>query len=169
MNKIAQNSFDKSLQANIYCAPKCIKSKKNKMNPITPIEKQHGRYLPWAVGSAAFLGLAGTLWAHSSLPNKEAVDVLYEYDGLAGQNNQDPRSRFSNHGLVFWESHIYDPSYGVKLGGAAFTREQALFLWSKHVIAGFCNTRVPVLQIQGEEYLRCRIYTKESLELVVEE
>lgn len=104
-----------------------------------------------------------------SLPNKEAVDVLYEYDGLAGQNNQDPRSRFSNHGLVFWEGHIYDPSYGVKLGGAAFTREQALFLWSKHVIAGFCNTRVPVLQIQGEEHLRCRIYTKESLELVVEE
>ena len=31
------------------------------------IEKHHGRYLPWAAGSAAFLGLAGTLWALSEV------------------------------------------------------------------------------------------------------
>ena len=37
------------------------------MKPITPIEKQHGRYLPWAAGSAAFIGLAGTLWALSEV------------------------------------------------------------------------------------------------------
>ena len=37
------------------------------MKPTTPIEKQHGRYLPWAAGSAAFIGLAGTLWALSEV------------------------------------------------------------------------------------------------------
>ena len=37
------------------------------MKTTTPIKKHHGRYLPWAVGSAAFLGLAGTLWALSEV------------------------------------------------------------------------------------------------------
>ena len=37
------------------------------MKTTTPIEKQHGRYLPWAAGSAAFLGFAGTLWALSEV------------------------------------------------------------------------------------------------------
>ena len=31
------------------------------MKASTPIEKHHGRYLPWAAGCVAFLGLAGTL------------------------------------------------------------------------------------------------------------
>ena len=39
--------------------------KTRKMKTSTSIEKHHGRYLPWAAGSAAFLGLAGTLWALS--------------------------------------------------------------------------------------------------------
>ena len=37
------------------------------MKVSAPIEKHHGRYLPWAAGSAAFLGLAGTLWALSDV------------------------------------------------------------------------------------------------------
>ena len=37
------------------------------MKASTPIKKHHGRYLLWAVGSAAFLGLAGTLWALSEV------------------------------------------------------------------------------------------------------
>ncbi len=37
------------------------------MKPITPVEKHRGRYLPWAAGSAAFIGLAGTLWALSEV------------------------------------------------------------------------------------------------------
>ena len=37
------------------------------MKTTTPIEKHHGRYLPWAAGSAAFIGLAGTLWALSEV------------------------------------------------------------------------------------------------------
>ena len=37
------------------------------MKPITSIERHHGRYLPWAAGSAAFIGLAGTLWALSEV------------------------------------------------------------------------------------------------------
>ena len=46
------------------------------MKTSTPIEKHHGRYLPWAVGSAAFLGLAGTLWALS-----EALENDTDGDG----------------------------------------------------------------------------------------
>ena len=37
------------------------------MKTSTPIKKHHGRYLPWAAGSAAFLGLAGTLFALSEV------------------------------------------------------------------------------------------------------
>ena len=37
------------------------------MKVSAPIEKHHGRYLPWAAGSAAFLGLVGTLWAISEV------------------------------------------------------------------------------------------------------
>ncbi len=37
------------------------------MKSITPVEKHRGRYLPWAAGSAAFIGLAGTLWALSEV------------------------------------------------------------------------------------------------------
>ena len=37
------------------------------MKPTTPIKKHHGRYLPWAAGRAAFIGLAGTLWALSEV------------------------------------------------------------------------------------------------------
>ncbi|MBR5622032.1 MAG: hypothetical protein IKW49_02475 [Opitutales bacterium] len=37
------------------------------MKTTTPIEKHRGRYLPWAAGSVAFLGLAGTLWALSEV------------------------------------------------------------------------------------------------------
>jgi hypothetical protein len=37
------------------------------MKTTTPIKKHHGRYLPWAAGSAAFLGFAGTLWALSEV------------------------------------------------------------------------------------------------------
>ena len=46
------------------------------MKTSTPIEKHHGRYLPWAAGSAAFLGLAGTLWALS-----EALENDSDGDG----------------------------------------------------------------------------------------
>ena len=37
------------------------------MKASTPIKKHHGRYLPWAAGSAAFLGLVGTLFALSEV------------------------------------------------------------------------------------------------------
>ena len=37
------------------------------MKKTTLTKKHHGRYLPWAVGSAAFLGLTGTLWALSEV------------------------------------------------------------------------------------------------------
>ncbi len=37
------------------------------MKSITPIEKHHGRYFPWVAGSAACLGLAGTLRAFSEV------------------------------------------------------------------------------------------------------
>ena len=37
------------------------------MKASTPIEKHHGRYLPWAAGSTAFIGLAGTLFALSEV------------------------------------------------------------------------------------------------------
>ena len=37
------------------------------MKASTPIKEHHGRYSPWAAGSAAFLGLAGTLFALSEV------------------------------------------------------------------------------------------------------
>ena len=48
------------------------------MKASTPIKKHHGRYLPWAAGSAAFLGLAGTLFALS-----EVLESDSDGDGIA--------------------------------------------------------------------------------------
>ena len=65
------------------------------MKTSTPIEKHHGRYLPWAAGSAAFLGLAGTLWALSeALENDSDGDGIADYLEFAdGTDPLDPKKR----------------------------------------------------------------------------
>ena len=68
------------------------------MKPITPIEKQHGRYLPWAAGSAAFIGLAGTLWALSEVLENDtdgdgwsdAEEIVAGTDPADGTDPLDP-------------------------------------------------------------------------------
>ena len=58
------------------------------MKTTTPIEKHHGRYLPWAVGSAAFLGLAGTLWALSEvLENDSDGDGWTDAEEIVAETN----------------------------------------------------------------------------------
>lgn len=37
---------------------------------------------------------------------------IAEGDGVSGQGNSDPRSEFSDHGFVEYNSRVYDPSYG---------------------------------------------------------
>ena len=70
------------------------------MKVSAPIEKHHGRYLPWAAGSAAFLGLAGTLWALS-----EALENDTDGDGwtdaeeiIAGTNPADETDPWDSDG-----------------------------------------------------------------------
>ena len=62
------------------------------MKASTPIEKHRGRYLPWAAGSAAFLGLAGTLWALSeALENDTDGDGIADYlEFIEGTDPLDP-------------------------------------------------------------------------------
>lgn len=39
-------------------------------------------------------------------------DRYVDQDGIAGQGNPDPISRFENHAVVVLGAMIYDPSYG---------------------------------------------------------
>ena len=58
------------------------------MKASTPIKKHHGRYLLWAVGSAAFLGLAGTLWALSEvLENDSDGDGWTDAEEIVAETN----------------------------------------------------------------------------------
>ena len=70
------------------------------MKPITPIEKHHGRYLPWAAGSAAFIGLAGTLWALSEvLENDSDGDGWTDTEEIvAGTNPADETDPWDSDG-----------------------------------------------------------------------
>ncbi|MBR5621651.1 MAG: hypothetical protein IKW49_00500 [Opitutales bacterium] len=70
------------------------------MKASTPIKKHHGRYLPWAAGSAAFLGLVGTLWAIS-----EVLESDTDGDGwtdaeeiIAGTNPSDETDPWDSDG-----------------------------------------------------------------------
>ena len=70
------------------------------MKTSTPIKKHHGRYLPWAAGSAAFLGLAGTLFALS-----EVLESDTDGDGwtdaeeiIAGTNPSDETDPWDSDG-----------------------------------------------------------------------
>ena len=70
------------------------------MKASTPIKKHHGRYSPWAAGSAAFLGPAGTLWAIS-----EVLETDTDGDGwtdaeeiIAGTNPADATDPWDSDG-----------------------------------------------------------------------
>ena len=70
------------------------------MKASTPIEKLHGRYLPWAVGSAAFIGLAGTLFALSEvLENDSDGDGWTDAEEIiAGTNPADATDPWDSDG-----------------------------------------------------------------------
>ena len=70
------------------------------MKASTPIEKLHGRYLPWAVGSAAFIGLAGTLFALSEvLENDSDGDGWTDAEEIiAGTNPADATEPWDSDG-----------------------------------------------------------------------
>ena len=70
------------------------------MKASTPIEKHHGRYLPWAVGSATFIGLAGTLFALSEvLENDSDGDGWTDAEEIiAGTNPSDETDPWDSDG-----------------------------------------------------------------------
>ena len=70
------------------------------MKASTPIKKHHGRYLPWAAGSAAFLGLVGTLWAISEvLENDSDGDGWTDTEEIiAGTNPTDETDPWDSDG-----------------------------------------------------------------------
>jgi len=55
-------------------------------------------------------------------------------NGLPGQNNLNPYSRFKNHQVVVYNNQIYDPSYGEKFSGADWNATQ--LAWENASIAG---------------------------------
>ena len=70
------------------------------MKASTPIKKHHGRYLPWAAGSAAFLGLAGTLFALSEVLESDTdVDGWTDAEEIiAGTNPTDETDPWDSDG-----------------------------------------------------------------------
>ena len=70
------------------------------MKASTPIEKLHGRYLPWAVGSAAFIGFAGMLFALSEvLENDSDGDGWTDAEEIiAGTNPADATDPWDSDG-----------------------------------------------------------------------
>ena len=54
------------------------------MKKPSQTEKQRGRYLPWAVGSVAFIGLVGTLFAISEVLENDTKRMLLRAVSFTG-------------------------------------------------------------------------------------
>ncbi len=57
-------------------------------------------------------------------------------EGIKGQNNDNPRSYFSNHAVVESQGQIYDPSYG----NESYDKSIFLVKFEEKAIAGYCKT-----------------------------
>ncbi len=101
------------------------------MKASTPIEKQHGRYLPWAAGSAAFIGLAGTLWALSEvLENDTDGDGIADYlefaDGTDPLDPNDP-PRIRKSPLAYSIAAASDNAENISLGSLKSGSQQNMY------------------------------------------
>ena len=87
--------------------------------------------------------------------------VLMDLPGIEGQNNSDPHSAFNDHGLVYCEGSLYDPSYGQR-GEKVNDINLAIRNWAKSYIAAFQHfsmvRKYELINGSTQSRSACRLY-----------